>query len=986
MDWSEDRPGRGGEDSAAATLEHLLSASLDRLAERPPIDAPGGVPLDGYGHLPFAAWLVAALRPALTVGITSRRPAFHAAICQSLIRERVPGEAVAIEVAHSERSEHGLDRPFAAVARRVRLASWAEGLPLADASVTLIHADADLWQASGSRWRRTLSPGAVLVLHGVEPGEQSGESAFVFTHDGGLRVEAVGSGSPALLALWRIAANGGAPLAAVRGRFAWLGERWRQEALAVAHKSARDDAEVGGRERLVDALRERSRLETEVRRVPVLNAERAEATRRAADLEQLLARSEAARLELERRLSEATERGRGWLRKRSDAPVAPPPPVAVGSTRSSRKIGSVLFVAGEPDTAGAEFRARRQALACAATGRRGRWVRIDEVGLATLEGVDLLVLWRAPWTQHVETMVGIARGAGARIAFDVDDLVVEPSLARPAVIDGMRTMWINEAHLSHYFQQLRSTLEAADFAIATTEELASQLRFIHPAVYVVPNSFDDAAHDTTRLERRARRIVLGEADGEARGDGLLRIGYAAGTQSHQRDFRVAASAIAEVLRTREQVRLVLFRGERGEMLVASEFPELAGLADRIEWRDMVPVERLAAEVARFDIAICPIETGNVFCECKSEIKYIESALAGVPCVASPTGPFARAISHGRNGLLAADAAAWREALLKLLDEPETRERIGFAAYCDVLWRFGPRRVSELWDGLLRGLEGPREAAEQHELRIRRGASDGFGVPILPPTEILFEHDTLRVAEVTVAITSFDYEGYLEEALESVAAQTLDAIELVVVDDCSRDASAAKIVAWARAHRRRFTRIRVERTRFNSGLGAARNAAFAASESRYVMSLDADNRLLPDCCALLLALVVREGAAFAYPALRLFGDPSPAISSAPYDPVRLIPGNYIDAMALVAKWAWAAAGGYYDRADARGWEDFGLWCRLAELGQFGVWHPGELAEYRVHAGSMTNAVTETEVNKRALVAFTEERHPWLRLRSRKSDLR
>ena len=208
----------------------------------------------------------------------------------------------------------------------------------------------------------------------------------------------------------------------------------------------------------------------------------------------------------------------------------------------------------------------------------------------------------------------------------------------------------------------------------------------------------------------------------------------------------------------------------------------------------------------------------------------------------------------------------------------------------------------------------------------------------------------------------------------------------MVDDASADNSAEVIVAWAQAHHKRFTRVRVARSCRNAGLGPARNAAFAASESRYVLSLDADNRLLPDCCQSLLTLLVREGAAFAYPAMHIFGEGTQAVDRAPYHPVRLVGGNYIDAMALVAKWAWAAAGGYYDRPSARGWEDFSLWCRLAELGQFGVRHPDELAEYRVHAGSMTNTVTETAANKRALVTFVEQRHPWLRLRSRVEDPR
>ena len=667
-----------------------------------------------------------------------------------------------------------------------------------------------------------------------------------------------------------------------------------------------------------------------------------------------------------------------------DAPAAGVPETggqaeAVTAVATAR-IGSVLFVAGEPDTAGAEFRARRACSACLATGRMARWIRLWDVSPEALRGVDLLVLWRATWSTHVETMVALARAAGARVAFDVDDLVVDPAMARPEIIDGMRTMGVGEAHLAGFFAEMRSTLLAADFAVATTDELAFHLRRVHTTVHVVPNGFDRAAHARTRMACRARSC--------APSDGLLRIGYAAGTQSHQRDFAAVAGAVAAVLRDRPAVRLVLFRdaADGREMLITAEFAALAAVRDRIEWRDTVAVEALADEVARFDVAICPLETGNPFCEAKSEIKFVEAALAGVPCVASPSGPLSRAIADGVTGLLARDEAGWRAALLALVDDASLRRRIGLAAYCDVLWRFGPQRAALAWDEILCGLEGPREAARQHELRVSRGLRPRNDTPAIAETETLFAHDTLGEAAVAVAVTSFNYAGVIEEALASAGGQTLAALELVVVDDCSTDGSAERIVAWAKRHCGRFTRVRVERTLRNGGLGAARNAAFAAAGTEYVMSLDADNRLLPLCCETLLGLAEREGAAFAYSTLHSFGGESPKLSAAVFDPTHLVGGNYIDAMALVAKWAWAAAGGYYDQADARGWEDYGLWCRLAELGQFGVWHPVALAEYRVHSGSMTNAVTETATNKRALVEFMEGRHPWVRLRSREEEPR
>ncbi len=966
-----------GERSALESLDVLLSASLDRLMDRPfVVDLAVSPAGDGYGHLPLAAWLVAASEPPLTVGITTRLM-FHASLCEALVREAIPGEAVTIEIdgRPPDPIAAALARPFSGFARSAHARADAP-LPVPAASVALLHADADLWHAGGASWRPSLSEDALLVLHGLGSGDAAalalGRTHVHFPHDGGLSVVFVGEpASPALRALWRVAISGGPMLARLRARFAALGERWRQQALAAhALDAAVNDPSGPARQQmLVETLRDRRRLARELARLPVVEAEWAEARRRVSLLEERLLQAERDRHALELKLA-VTAKRRGW--RGADAGSGRAVPASVAPL-PARAAGSVLFVAGEPDTAGAEFRARRQCRAVAATGRAAGWIRIEDVGPDALRGVDLLVLWRASWSQHVETMIGLARGAGTRIAFDVDDLMVDPALARTAVIDGIRTLYVEEDDVARHFELLRRTLKASDFGIATTDELADQLRLVHAACLVIPNSFDEAAHGLARLERRARTL--------APPDGLIRIGYAAGTQSHQRDVAQAVGAIAAVLRERPQARLVLFRNDKdGDMLITGEFPPLAGLEDRIEWREMVAVEALGGEIARFDIAICPLEFGNVFCEAKSEIKYVEAALAQIPCVASPTGPYLRAIAHDRTGLLAGDEAAWKQALLRLVDEPGTRARLGFAAYCDVLWRFGPQRTAAFWDNLLRGLDGAAQAARSHELQIRRGAFASFGTPPVADTESLFAHDTLREAEVSIAITSFNYERFIGEALESVADQTLDAIELVVVDDCSTDGSVETILTWVRANRGRFTRVSVARTRANAGLGPARNAAFAASEAPFIMSLDADNRLLPSCCERLLDLVRREGAAYAYPAIRRFGEKSHPINAAPYAPERLVPGNYIDAMALVAKWAWAAAGGYYDRPDARGWEDYALWCRLAELGQFGVWQPDALAEYRAHGGSMTNAVTETAANKPALVAFMTERHAWLRLGS------
>jgi glycosyltransferase involved in cell wall biosynthesis len=635
----------------------------------------------------------------------------------------------------------------------------------------------------------------------------------------------------------------------------------------------------------------------------------------------------------------------------------------------------VLFIAGEPDTPGSTYRCIRYAEAARAAGWRAGWMRLEQVTATDLIGVRVGVLWRVRWSDHVRNIVHELRQGGGLVVCDLDDLMLRPELATPRVIDGIRTTQAGLASTRETFAQVRQAMLEADLCSATTDELAGHMRDWQKAAFVLPNGYDAAwlARSREAVRRRAA----------APGDGMVRIGYAAGTLTHQRDFAVALPGLVRVLAARPTVRLVLFRTAEGlELVTAEEFDPLVPYADRIEWRATVAHASLPDELARFDINIAPLEVGNPFCEAKSELKFFEAALVSVPTVASPTGPFRRCMTDGRNGFLAGDDEAWQNSLLRLVDDAGLRAAMGKAAAVDCLWRFGPRRRAAMTDLFLRQAIGGGDGARAFALQAQlRRAEERRGVT-LAPAEELFRHDTLAEAAVTVVVPCYNYADFVLEALESVRAQTLGPLHLVVVDDASTDAMATTVVLeWLRTHEARFGRAVLQRHRENAGLAAARNSGFAAAETEFVLPLDADNRLLPACCTrLLAAMEAADAPGFAYGSLRMFGAADGIFSNEAYRPVRLTGGNYIDAMALIARWAWAAAGGY-DMPRGMGWEDFDFWCRLAELGLHGIHVDHVVAEYRVHGGSMLDTAVEVESAKQAMVALMERRHDWLRLSSR-----
>jgi hypothetical protein len=357
------------------------------------------------------------------------------------------------------------------------------------------------------------------------------------------------------------------------------------------------------------------------------------------------------------------------------------------------------------------------------------------------------------------------------------------------------------------------------------------------------------------------------------------------------------------------------------------------------------------------------------------LPFVLAALAGVPTVASPTIALRDAIRDGESGLLADTATAWRAAIMRLHGDPGLRARMGRAAFHDVLWAFGPECRAELMAGVLeQTLVGSVRAARAFELMLFRQARPRAALPHVPQSEIILAQDRAADSEVTIVVPLFNYAQFISEALDSVQAQTLGSIDLVVVDDQSSDQSLAVALDWMQGHAARFGRLRLLRHRANSGLGFARNSGFAAAQTRFVLPLDADNRLLPACAACCLHAIESSGAAFAYPSVAKFGDEEGRFSDLPYVPLRLAAGNFIDATALIRLAAWAAAGGY-DHVRF-GWEDYDFWCRIAERGGFGQHVPQMLVEYRVHRRSMLRETTDEVDNKQALIYDMQQRHPWI----------
>jgi CDP-glycerol glycerophosphotransferase len=115
----------------------------------------------------------------------------------------------------------------------------------------------------------------------------------------------------------------------------------------------------------------------------------------------------------------------------------------------------------------------------------------------------------------------------------------------------------------------------------------------------------------------------------------------------------------------------------------------------------------------------------------------------------------------------------------------------------------------------------------------------------------------RMPRISVVVPIYNVERYLSACLDSIAGQTVDDFEVVMVNDGSTDGSAELAGEYARRDQR-FRLVHQE----NAGLSAARNTGIEAAVGEFIAFLDSDDVLPPNAYELLLGALDETGSDFA----------------------------------------------------------------------------------------------------------------------------
>jgi glycosyltransferase involved in cell wall biosynthesis len=205
-----------------------------------------------------------------------------------------------------------------------------------------------------------------------------------------------------------------------------------------------------------------------------------------------------------------------------------------------------------------------------------------------------------------------------------------------------------------------------------------------------------------------------------------------------------------------------------------------------------------------------------------------------------------------------------------------------------------------------------------------------------------------MAKVSVIIPCYNQGAYLDEAVDSVLAQTYADLEIIVVNDGSTEIATRQKLA---TYQRDKTRVL---TTANQGLAAARNNGIAAAAGEYILPLDADDRIDPRYLEEAVAVLEDQPeTGIVYCQARLFGAVEADWLLPEYSVEEMLRDNVIFCSALFRRTDWQLVGGY-DTGMVHGWEDYEFWLSLIERGKGVHRLDGRFFYYRVAADSMVRS--------------------------------
>lgn len=200
--------------------------------------------------------------------------------------------------------------------------------------------------------------------------------------------------------------------------------------------------------------------------------------------------------------------------------------------------------------------------------------------------------------------------------------------------------------------------------------------------------------------------------------------------------------------------------------------------------------------------------------------------------------------------------------------------------------------------------------------------------------------------VSVIVPCFNQGRYLAETLDSVLAQSFSNWECVILDDGSTDNSKEIALTFCDKDERFHYHYQT-----NQGLSVARNHGIKSSHGKYVLPLDADDKIHKDYIAEAVeVLEQRDDVKVVYCRAEYFGEKTGEWKLPKYNLMEMLYQNCIFCTAMYRRADYDQTSGYNTNMKY-GLEDWDFWLSLLEKGGNVYQIPHIRFYYRIKKTSM-----------------------------------
>ena len=222
--------------------------------------------------------------------------------------------------------------------------------------------------------------------------------------------------------------------------------------------------------------------------------------------------------------------------------------------------------------------------------------------------------------------------------------------------------------------------------------------------------------------------------------------------------------------------------------------------------------------------------------------------------------------------------------------------------------------------------------------------------------------------VSVIMPCYNDGAYIQEAIDSVKAQTYPHIELIVIDDNSSDPETIKILNTLASQD-----VTVLHTQ-HVGPSGARNYGIRHAKGRYILPVDADDIILPTYIEKAVAAidaVPERGVVYCH--AELFGTQNGPWDLPDFSLEQMLLYNVVFVTSLFYKEDWERLGGFNENMK-HGLEDYDFWIGMMELGRDIYQLPETLFRYRFKKKSRSTQLNSSLEATQMMYQQIYENHP------------